>query len=358
MKKFFSAGGTHTPLGTTVTLVAAAAGGALLAAFGVPAAWLSGALVAVTGLALAGFPARVPNILRRTVFLVLGISMGAAVTPETIAGIRTWPTTMTLLVLSVPATMAAVVIYLRWAGWDREAGFYASAPGALSSVLALAHEAGVDVRRVAFAQTVRVFLLIAALPGVLSFFDLSAASGLGVRGLIDSGDLGEVVLMAATGVAAGLIAERVNLPGGLIVGSMAASAALHATGYVSARMPQYALIPCFIVLGALIGARFIGTDVALLRRLLLDSVGAFLVAVSVAVVFAFGAAVLAGEGVGKTVVAFAPGALEGMIILAFLLDLDPAFVAAHHLVRFLLIALALPFAARVLFGRRVEKTEK
>ncbi|HEY7457541.1 MAG TPA: AbrB family transcriptional regulator [Xanthobacteraceae bacterium] len=352
MRKFSA--GVHNPLATIVTLAVAATGGALLALVGVPAAWLSGALVAVTALALTGFPAHVPNVLRRATFLVLGISMGTAVTPETIAGVRTWPVTMAFLVLSVPATMAAVVAYLRRAGWDREAGLYASAPGALSSVLALAHEAGVDVRRVAFAQSVRVFLLIAALPGLLSLFEPSAASGLAFRVTFTGGDLGEIVLMASAGVAVGLVAERLAMPGGLIVGSMAASAALHATGYVSARMPQYALIPCFVVLGALIGVRFIGTDLALLRRLLFDSVGAFVVAVLVTGLFALGAATLAGEGLGKTVVAFAPGALEGMIILAFLLDLDPAFVAAHHLIRFLLIALLLPFAARLLFGRRAK----
>jgi membrane AbrB-like protein len=229
------------------------------------------------------------------------------------------------------------VIYLLWGGWEGEAGLYASAPGALSSVLALAHEAGVDVRRVAFVQTVRVFLLIAALPGLLSF--------------LEPGDV-NAIAMAAAGVAAGILAERLKLPGGLIVGAMVASAALHVTGYVSARVPQYALIPCFVVLGALIGARFIGTDLSLLRRLLLDSVGAFMVAVFVTAAFALVAALIAGEGLGKSVIAFAPGALEAMIILAFVLDLDPAFVAAHHLVRFLLIALLLPFAAQLLFGRR------
>jgi uncharacterized membrane protein AbrB (regulator of aidB expression) len=40
-----------------------------------------------------------------------------------------------------------------------------------------------------------------------------------------------------------------------------------------------------------------------------------------------------------------------MIILAFLIGLDPAFVGAHHIVRFLLIALCLPFAARILFRK-------
>ena len=351
MKNFLLSSRTNAVLATAITLVVAAVGGTALALLNVPAGWLCGALGAVTALALAGFPARVPDVLRRAVFLVLGISMGAAVTPETIAGIRTWPITMGLLALSVPFTMAAVVLYLRWAGWDRETGFYASAPGALSSVLALAHQAGVDVRRVAFAQTVRVFLLIAALPGVLSLLDLGVSGGLVVAVPPAGGDIGEIVLMAAAGIAAGLVAERLNVPGGSIVGAMAASAALHATGYVSARLPLYALIPGFIVLGALIGARFIGTDFALLRRLLFDSVAAFVVAVLASVLFAIGAAALADEGLGKTIVAFAPGALEAMIILAFMLDLDPAFVGAHHLARFLLIALFLPLAARLLFGR-------
>ena len=40
-----------------------------------------------------------------------------------------------------------------------------------------------------------------------------------------------------------------------------------------------------------------------------------------------------------------------MIILAFLIGLDPAFVGAHHLARFLLIALLLPIVARMMFGR-------
>jgi uncharacterized membrane protein AbrB (regulator of aidB expression) len=51
------------------------------------------------------------------------------------------------------------------------------------------------------------------------------------------------------------------------------------------------------------------------------------------------------------IVAFAPGGLEAMTILAFVIGLDPAFVGAHHLARFLLIAMLLPFVARALIGK-------
>ena len=43
--------------------------------------------------------------------------------------------------------------------------------------------------------------------------------------------------------------------------------------------------------------------------------------------------------------AFAPGGIEAMTILAFVLGLDPAFVATHQLARFLGISL-LPVIAK------------
>lgn len=334
-----------------VTIVAGIAGGALFAFAGLPAAWLSGSVVAVTALALAGVPVSLPDKLRRAVFVVLGVSMGTAVTPETIAGVWTWPLTLTLLALSLPATMGGVILYLRWAGWERDASLYASAPGALSAVLALAHATGADVRKVAFAQTLRVFILIAALPGTLALFGMSppgpavATTWLG----FDGG--WELALMAVFGIAGGLAADRLGVPGGLIIGAMLASAVLHGTGYVAALVPQVVLVPCFVALGAFVGARFAGTDLKLLRNLLAHSLGAFFVAVVISVVFALAAALVAGEDLGKTILAFAPGALEAMIILAFLLDLDPAFVGAHHIARFMLIALVLPVVARLWIGK-------
>ncbi|MCC6947310.1 MAG: AbrB family transcriptional regulator [Bradyrhizobiaceae bacterium] len=348
---FLSPRGTTSPVATVVTIVSGALGGALFALAGLPAAWLSGSLIVVTTLALVGYPVSLPEPLRRAVFIVLGISMGTAVTPETIAGMWNWPITLALLVLSLPVTMAGVVLYLRWAGWERDASLYASAPGALSAVLALAYATGADVRKVAFAQSSRVFFLIAALPGTLALLGMSAPGPVAAAPwfAFDSG--WDLLLMAVFGIAGGLIADRFGVPGGLIIGAMLASAVLHGSGYVTARLPQLVLVPCFVALGAFIGVRFVGTDFKLLRRLFVHSLGAFVVAVAICAAFALVAALAAGEELGKTTLAFAPGALEAMIILAFLLDLDPAFVGAHHLLRFLLIALCLPFVARAWIGR-------
>ncbi len=336
-----------------LTLCFAALGGAAFDFYDLPAGWLAGALVAVSTLALSGLPVYVPDLLRRIVFVVLGISLGAAITPETVAGIRTWPITLALLALSLPVTMGAVMLYLHYVSkWNYRETLYASAPGALSAVLAMASDAKVDVRMVAFVQTVRVFLLIAALPGMLLAAGLSASVGaIPPSAGIHAATLGDTLIMVGTGIASALLAERLRVPGGLLIGPMLVNGILHGTGYVQGNIPAFLLIGSFVVLGAFTGARFAGTTAAMIKKLLVDSIGAFIVALLVCVAFALLAAWLAGENVAKTIVAFAPGGLEAMTILAFMIGLDPAFVGAHHLARFLLIATLLPFVARGMFGK-------
>ncbi|HRF07549.1 MAG TPA: AbrB family transcriptional regulator [Xanthobacteraceae bacterium] len=337
-----------------LTLLAAALGGGLFAYFDRPAAWLAGALVAVTALALAGVPVYVPDALRKLIFVVLGISLGASVTPETIAGIRTWPITLALLALSLPVTMGGVMLYLRYVSkWNHRETLYASAPGALSAVLAMAADAKADIRMVAFVQTVRVFLLIAALPGLLLSAGLSASTGaIPPTAGVHVATLADTLIMVVTGVIAAVIAERLRVPGGLLIGPMIVNGFLHGAGYIQGNIPSVLLLSSFVVLGAFTGTRFAGTTTAMIRKLLLDSIGAFVVALVICAGFAILAAWLSGENLAKVIIAFAPGGLEAMTILAFMIGLDPAFVGAHHLVRFILIALLLPFVPRSLFEDR------
>jgi uncharacterized protein len=46
--------------------------------------------------------------------------------------------------------------------------------------------------------------------------------------------------------------------------------------------------------------------------------------------------------VADVVIAFAPGGQDTMMMLALALGLDPVFIGAHHLARFMLISLSLP----------------
>ena len=58
------------------------------------------------------------------------------------------------------------------------------------------------------------------------------------------------------------------------------------------------------------------------------------------------------------VVAFAPGAQDTMMVLALALSLDPIYVGAHHLARFLVVSFTVAFAARRMAGGRAQEPRK
>lgn len=338
------------------TLVIAFAGGGFFAWLAMPAGWLSGALVATGVAALAGAPVGVERNIRLATYILLGTSMGSAVTPETLHGITTWPVTMLVLIVSVPVMMVAVVFYLeRFAGWDRRSAFFAAAPGALSTVLVMAETSGADTRRVVFGQSIRLFILVTLLPPTLGGFGHQPAGTLPITPVVP--DIATALLSIGVGIAGAFIAERIRFPGGAMVGAMLSSALVHGFGLIEGRLPDIFLIIGFVVLGANTGSRFAGTKLQTLRHFLVDSMAALLIATLVALAFAFLGSWLAGEPFSKVLLAYVPGALEAMTIMAFVLGLDPAFVAAHHLTRFLGLALAIPLVTRIFFGRAAIPSE-
>lgn len=339
-----------------VTLAFASVGGTLFAYAGMPAGWLSGALVFTAIAALAGVRVGVGGWLREPTFVVLGTSMGAAISPETLRGMLSWPLTMLVLAISVPVMMTAVVLYLeRVAGWDRRSAFFAAAPGALSAVLIIAETTGADTRRVAFGQSMRLFVLVALLPAALGGLGHQPAGTLPL-GLQAAGFL-DLAIALLIGILGACLAELVRFPGGAIVGSMLASGIAHGSGFIEGRLPDIFLIVGFIILGANTGSRFAGTRLETLRRFLIDALMALVIGTAVMVVFAMLAASIAGEPYVKVLVAYVPGALEAMTIMAFVLGLDPAFVAAHHLARFIGLSLAIPLVARMFFSPALVPSE-
>jgi uncharacterized membrane protein AbrB (regulator of aidB expression) len=95
-------------------------------------------------------------------------------------------------------------------------------------------------------------------------------------------------------------------------------------------------------LGALSGARFANTEMRLVLKHFVAAIGSFSIAVLIVAAFAAMASWIVKIQLSDLVVSYSPGALDAMMILALALHLDPIFVGAHHLARFLLISALLP----------------
>ncbi|MEO1199530.1 MAG: AbrB family transcriptional regulator [Pseudomonadota bacterium] len=330
---------------TTLFLAALGGGGAFL--LGMPLPWLIGPMLVVALWTLSGRAAPLPDRLRLLAFLVVGISIGAGVTPETVRGFATWPLSLLGLILTVPLIVGAATLYLGRLGWDRRTAILSSIPGALSAVLAIAMETGADVRRVAIVQSTRLVALIVLIPSLITLFgdtDVDTSMGMAVAvPLTDPAYWGEIAILVPASVVGGILLQRLRIPGGILFGAMIVSAVLHGGGWITYNLPAAALIPGMALVGAAIGGRFAGAGFADLAA----TGGHALVSLGLTLAVALGIALVVAEMLGlpfgQVLLAYAPGGLEAMTIMAFALDLDPAFVAAHQVLRFLGIGLVLPF---------------
>lgn len=336
---------------TALTICIGTVGGGFFTWLTMPAGWMSGAMVFVAFAALMRAPVILPTQLRDALFVVLGLSMGSGVTPEVIDRIGQWPLTMLGLLVVVALVTAATYLYFRWlVKWDRETSYFAAIPGALSYVMALASERDADLARIAASQSLRLLVLVCVLPLVITATADHAPHGLGGRALPTPGQFGLGFVLC---LAASLLAVKLRFPGGWMTGAFFMSSALNASGTVPVALPGEVLIPCYIVLGCFIGSRFAQTTMRAFLSMMLIGLGAVFVGLLVSVAFAILMAELLGLPLGQLILAYAPGGLEVMTLLAFMLDLDPAFVAAHQLARFIGMVLLLPLVTGFLFrGKR------
>lgn len=292
--------------------------------------------------ALAGVRIGLANPLRDAAFILLGVQTGAAVDWKTVERAIHWPLSTALLCLTVAAvTILCTAYYRRMHGWDRATAFFASLPGALSLVILLAGETGADLRRVAIAQCIRLFLLVAAIPALIEL----TVTVPPVSGLAPIENVGALAIVFLAAGAVGLLLERLRFPAGLFVGPMLAAAALSLWGTASGALPDFLLVPGNIVLGLMIAVRFRGFTLAEIGQSLGQGAIGFLIALAVAAAGAAAAGAVTGLPLALTLLAFSPGALEAMSVIAFALNYDPAYVGSHHLIRYLGIVLVLPLIA-------------
>jgi membrane AbrB-like protein len=196
-------------------------------------------------------------------------------------------------------------------------------------------------------QTLRVVALTVGIPSGLAMFGLAAPGGIMARlGSTHPESLVELAILLVVSTASGVVVWRLRLPGGLMFGAMLASAILHGGGYISAALPWWAAMAAVVGIGAITGSRFANTSPLTLLQFLGAAVGSFTVSMTVATLSVLVLTMLLAVPVADAVVAFAPGAQDTMMVLALALHLDPVFVGALHLSRFVLVSLLVPILAQ------------
>jgi uncharacterized protein len=331
------------------TLVIGTAGGALFLWAHLPGGLISGAMIAVGIAAIAGRPLALPPILTQTVLVLLGISLGSLVSRQLLQHIGAYPLTIALLALATFCSTFGSSVYLqRIHGWDQTSAFLAGSPGALSQITMLAAEKGADVPAIAVVQTMRVIILTAALPMLLALTGIAPSSP-PVAAVAIASPLELTGLIAASVVVA-LLLRLAKFPASWMFGAMIGSSLLHGTGLIEGGLPPSVRSIALVGIGALIGSRFARMKTRTLLSHVDAALGSFAIAIAISAVFVAVIALTTPVRFADVIVAFAPGAMDAMLALALTLHIDPIFVGAHHLSRFVFVTIATPGIVH-LFGR-------
>lgn len=347
----------RTVLTTAVMLVIGALGGALAMWLSLPMPWMLGALT-TTGIVARfgpqkpfegyGFPMGF-----RTLFVsLIGVMIGTQVTPDLIALAPDLTLTLGALFLFVPlAHMGNMLIFRQIGGYDRPTAFFSGTPGGLMESIFMGEAAGADIRVLTIQQFLRIILVITVLPlGLTLWTGHAVGSSAGLSGSGPQGhvSLSTLAVIVVTGLAGLQLGRLIRLPAAQLTGPLLLAAAATVTGIFDLHLPYWLIALSQLVIGTSLGLRFQGIDGKLLRRSLWLS--GLSVGYMMAVGAGFAALLHAATGLPwlHIFIAFAPGGVAEMSLVALSLAANPALVSLHHVTRILITVVEMPLAARLM----------
>lgn len=336
-----------------LALAIGALGGWLAHLAQLPLAWMIGAMVATTVAAIAGAQVALPLRLRNLFIVVLGVMLGSGFRPELLERLGEWSISLGTLPLYCAASgLAGYLYFRRFCGYDRPTAYFAAMPGGLSEMILVGSAMGGDPRLISLTHASRVLIVVLLLPfafQILLHYDPGSRPPIG--GAL--GDLAwrDVALLGGAALLGTLAANALRLPAAQIVGPMLVSAAIHLAGWTEATPPADLVATAQVVIGTAIGCRFAGTAVGFVLRAVRLALGATLLMLAVTLATALAVQALTGLPTPYLVLAYAPGGLAEMSLVALALAFDAAFVATHHIVRIVLVVVLAPALYRLSGGR-------
>lgn len=336
------------------TFAVAGAGVALFHLLHLPLPWLLGPISACLIAALLGMPMQGIKPLNDAMRTILGVAVGATLTPAVLSTFPgMWPTLLLVPVMVACIGLIGVPYFQRICGYDFPTAYYATMPGGLQDMIVFGEEAGANVRALSLIHATRVMVIVAALPFLLIGIwdaDLSNPPGAPATSI----PLIELGLMVLCAIVGWRVAERVGLFGASILGPMIVTAALTLAGGLHFRPPAEAIWAAQFFIGIAIGTKYTGITFAEVRKDLTAGLGFCLILIVLTMIFVEGIYSLGVAPGLETLLAFAPGGQAELTVLALIAGADIAFVVAHHVLRIVIVIMGAPLAAH-LFRKSFDK---
>jgi uncharacterized protein len=334
--------------GSWIVLGAVTAGAAFaLAAIGMPSPTLFAALVVglIAALTRPRGQLQMPGRFFLAAQAVCGVTIGAYLQSEALKALGSaWLPVLIVSALTLALSIGMGWLLARYTALDRPTATLGMIAGGASGIVTMADDLGADDRLVAFMQYLRVLVVVLLTPLTIAAFGAGGggSAGPGTPAFAHPRDWLATVLIAPT---AALVARRIGIPAGMLLGPMLVAGALTLAG-VEFVVPPALRETAFALIGLQVGLRFTLDTVKLLGRLIVPVLGG--VAGLLIGSFLLGLILVATTDVSlrDSYLATTPGGLYAVVAIAFGANADTTFILGVQTVRLLIAVLLAPLAVR------------
>ena len=326
-------------------------GGVLFNILLLPLPWMLGPAFTVAIFALSGIHVNISREFRTPFVGITGVWLGSYFQPNILNDINIWFISLACLVLYVPlAHLISYFVLIKIRKIDKTEAFFIGSPGGLLEMTLGAEECKADAKKVSLIHVSRIFLTVMFIPNLLLIFFPDAF----VREPTWPNLEGEIVYIFVFIILIPLgiyIGKKINFPGYQFFGPLIISAILHMFGYVQLNANIIFLIFSQLIIGSYFGYNMNGVSWKVAGNYLIDAMFVVISLTLCIVPFLFLMKLFTLIKTEAVILAFSPGGVNEMGLLAAFLDIEPAYVLTHHLSRLCAVLILLIFAKKYLYPK-------
>jgi len=314
----------------------------------IPLAWFLGPMIITSIAALSGLKIFMPKIVLSFILIILGLHIGNYIDQNLFNQMFDWIWTSLIMLIYIIICILIVAKYLqKFAGYGEKASIFSAAPGALGPLMILAENEKTDLSQVATSHLIRLIIIITVIP-----FIVVSNTGNDVLLNDDFNYLGQNHLNLFLLIFASLffifVFDKIRVPAALLSGTLFASGLLQITDIASYKLPDETVNFCLLILGSSVGCRFAEKTVKEIANNSLHSIVATTILVLLGLLAAYAATFFVDTNILTLILSFSPGGIYEVAVIAIAFDLDPDFVAFHHIIRLLFILFTVPIILKIL----------
>lgn len=331
---------SRTLLHSLFALAIGSSGAVLFIYWGMSLPWVLGSMVACASVALFGAKLQIAKSWRNAALATIGTLLGSSFDMQTVKALPGWSITISLMFLmTVLYLLCSYQVLKRWSGMNKLTALFSAVPGGLSIVTALSELYDADTRRIALSHSARLVALLILTPIILQYVgqyelpDRALLSTPSNAAMMKSAAWLDYFILFSCGAGGLLLARFIRFPTGVLLFPILFSALAHTSGLISVHVPAWVAALSQAIIGCSVGVRFVGYR---WRDILQDGWISIIIGILLALLSMLAALAISyfsGMDFAPLLLVFLPGGAPELGVMALALNINPAMVTTHHMLR-------------------------